>query len=99
MKFNINEKVRVKLTEHGKALHREYHAKFLAHLGQKAPDYTPPKEDAEGWSEWQLWVLMQEFGPHMGLGFRTVIETEIEVPNVELTGGALAPSSDRRERG
>ena len=23
----------------------------------------------------------------------------LEVPNVELTGGALAPSSDRRERG
>jgi hypothetical protein len=42
---------------------------------------VPPKEDAEGWSEWQLWVLMQEFGPHMGLGFLAVIETEIEVPN------------------
>ena len=81
MKFNINEKVRVKLTEHGRALHREDHKKLWAHLEQKAPKYTPPKEDAEGWSEWQLWELMQNFGSHIGLGFRTPFETEIEVPN------------------
>lgn len=31
--------------------------------------------------------------------FLPFCESGIDKPNVELTGGALAPSSDRRERG
>ncbi len=80
MKFNINEKVRVRLTQRGKALHREDHAKFWAHLGDKAPQYIPPREDESGWSEWQMWHLMQDFGPHITLGSQPPFETEIEIP-------------------
>lgn len=81
MKFNVNNKVRVRLNDYGRQLHREDHAKFWAHIGEKAPEYRPPDENADGWSEWQLWALMQDFGPHMGLGMVVPFDTEIEVPN------------------
>ncbi len=80
MRFNVNDKVRVRLTEHGKTLHREDHAKFWAHLGKKEPPYISPGEDENGWSEWQMWALMQDFGPHMTLGSPVPFETEIEIP-------------------
>ena len=38
-------------------------------------------------------TVIDEFGP------RAKILPGTKTPNVELTGGALAPSSDRRERG
>lgn len=41
--------------------------------------YTPPKEDAEGWSEWQLWSLMQQLGNYIQLGDPNVIETDIKL--------------------
>lgn len=51
--FNINDTVRVKLTDHGRRILE----------GQ-----THPKEDSEGWSEWQLWMLFQDFGGHVYWG-------------------------------
>lgn len=65
VKINLNDKVRVKLTDHGRAVCQK-------HWGE------PPKEDADGWSTWQLWVLMQEFGQHMYLGCPSPFE-DIEV--------------------
>lgn len=43
------------------------------------PIYTPPKEDASGWSKWQLWSLMEAFGPHIHLGSENCFETTIEM--------------------
>lgn len=79
MKFNINEFVRVRLTDHGRAVHAANHAVFWAQAGRPGIPYTPPKEDAEGWSEWQMWSLMSAFGNHMHLGCKNVFETEIEI--------------------
>lgn len=83
MRFNINHNVRVKLTEDGRALHRKNHDDLVAHalsLGAKQGwDYRAPKEDADGWSEWQLWILMQEFGPHITHGAKLPFETTIEI--------------------
>lgn len=52
MKFNINDNVRVKLTRHGRDILKSNHGDF----------HIPKKEDADGWSSWQLWILVQEFG-------------------------------------
>jgi hypothetical protein len=78
MKFNINHDVRVKLTDRGMSLHKESHDKFWAQFEREAPKYTPPKEDADGWSTWQLWTLMHDFGPYISM-FDTPFETEIEL--------------------
>ncbi len=81
MKFNINDTVRVRLTDHGRAVHKADHYTFWAKFGGqlRAPKYIPPVEDAEGWSKWQLWVLMNAFGSHLHIGFRRCFETEIEL--------------------
>lgn len=78
MKVNINEYVRVKLTDTG----REFYKKHCEELYKNFPElmlYHPPKEDHEGWSKWQLWHLMQLFGPIISLGCITPFDTEIEI--------------------
>ena len=65
---NINDTVKVKLTEGGKRLHRAMFDQFHAMYPQLKHEYIAPKEDAEGYSEFQLWCLMQDFGPHIRLG-------------------------------
>lgn len=79
LRFNVNSYVRVRLTDHGRKLHRQGWEKWIAQF-PNFPDYVPPKEDAGGWSEWQLWDLMNVFGPFMGNGRETPFETEIVIP-------------------
>jgi hypothetical protein len=76
VKFNVNEKVKVRLTDTGRRIHR----KQWDELGITSFKYQPPKEDARGWSEWQLWCLMREFGQHLNNGFDPPFETEIRIP-------------------
>lgn len=67
VKLNINDTVKVKLTEHGK------------NLIKRRPEYYNWKliTDENGYSEWQLWHLFQTFEGHLGLGFTLPFETEI----------------------
>jgi hypothetical protein len=73
--FNLNNKVRVKLTDAGRAALKRDHALFWSAQGCTMP-YLPPKEDADGWSEWQLWSLMSALG---NLVFSNVMETSIQI--------------------
>ena len=79
MRFNVNDKVRVKLTDRGREALRANHDQLFSNLKEKAPPFTLPKEDADGWSEWQLWCLMAELGPHLTMGMFPPFETEIEI--------------------
>ncbi len=85
MEFNINNKVRVRITAIGKQLLRknwlDVHAEIWA-KGGVGYEYREPEEDAEGWSEWQMWELMKAFGPHLHLGCKQPFETTIVIPNV-----------------
>lgn len=76
--FNINDNVRVKLTDYGRECLRRNHDELFARVGQKPNyPYQPPME-TDGWSQWQLWDLMRELGPYVGVGFRhTPFETNI----------------------
>jgi hypothetical protein len=65
MKFNVNNLVRVKLTDHGKKI-----------LQNDAINL--PKEDKDGWSEWQLWGLMSNFGQYLYNGCELPFEINIE---------------------
>jgi len=57
MKINVNDPVKVQLTDYGRKILLKNH-------------YPMPKEDDDGWSEWQLWVLMEQLGQycHNGTG-------------------------------
>lgn len=77
--FNINDTVRVKLTKIGHDIHRKKWDEVFAKYGDMYP-HRPPKEDKNGWSEWQLWVLMEYFGEHCSIGFDPPFETTIQIP-------------------
>lgn len=73
IEFNINDMVKVKLTEVGDEIYVENRKKLsIAHEGSGLP-----KEDSDGYSEWQLWRLMQEFGENLGNGQPLPFETTI----------------------
>lgn len=77
--FNINDYVYVKLTDRGRAIHRQQFDEFNRHVMSLMPrEYTPPKEDENGWSKWQLWVLMSTFGEHCHMGDDPPFETKIQ---------------------
>tara|TARA_R110000822_G_scaffold301108_1_gene424770 strand:- start:1651 stop:1896 length:246 start_codon:yes stop_codon:yes gene_type:complete len=73
LKININDYARVKLTDHGRAIHLKNLERYID------MEYMPPKEDSEGYSRWQLWQLMKDFGSHMGNGNPIPFETAIEI--------------------
>jgi hypothetical protein len=74
-KFNINATVKVKLSERGKQIHRE---EWECVFGNNPNfTYSPPQEDEEGYSKWQMWSLMEMFGSYCGLGFDLPFHTDI----------------------
>jgi len=81
IKFHINSRVRVRLTALGKQCHRKNHKDLYGiMLFSSPPTYRPPKEDSEGYSVWQFWELMEEFGPHIDMGSEPLFELgDIEI--------------------
>lgn len=81
MHFNINDYVKVQLTDYGRYVHKDDHYRFWATHRPfgPIPDYLPPTEDGNGWSKWQMWHLMDSFGSYMGLGRELPFKTEIEI--------------------
>ncbi len=77
--FNINQKVRIKLTARGHQILEE----SFQNLCAKVPnvEFFKPKEDADGWSEWQMWEVMADFGAYISMGTLPPFETEIQIPN------------------
>ncbi len=90
--LNINNIVRVRLTNSGRAALKLQHSEFL--LGP----YTPPKEDSDGWSEWQLWELMQDLGHLCRMGGELPFETTIQLPLAALDAAVAAARAEERER-
>ena len=88
MEINLNDNVWVKISSTGKQILEQQHNVLEAQILAINPDYqkrpqTLPKEDADGWSKWQLWHLFDYFGSHISLGvnplpFGTTIRFEPE---------------------
>lgn len=78
MKFNVNDYVRVRLTPNGRSILRQNYERDSA-LIDNPPPFTLPDEDAAGWSKWQLWVLMETFGPSISIGMNPPFEPYIEI--------------------
>lgn len=79
MKLNINDTVKVKLTPYGLELYRKYwlpYCKFGC---------TPTKQDINGYTEFQLWDLMNIFGSSLYLGCKLPFDTTIEIPEEMLS--------------
>ena len=69
----------VRLTDAARALPEAEHRRLWAEAGHPDIGYSKPEEDKDGWSKWQLWSLMRDFGPHIYAGAPLLFETEIEI--------------------
>ena len=70
--FNINEYVKVKLTEEGVKILKAQYEETLKQMNPQSRKamgpFKKPKVDSEGYSEFQLWELMKYFGNYMYIG-------------------------------
>lgn len=66
VRFSVNDIVKVKLTPFGREYLLNKRRQYSMHChGQLAARVMHIIEDKDGWSEWQLWGLMLEFGDLM----------------------------------
>jgi hypothetical protein len=76
--FNVNEWVKVKLTEQGLAILKSQHDELRRDFPKLKP-WKPPAVDAEGYSKFQLWELMNRFGESVSIGCKLPFETMIRL--------------------
>lgn len=79
MKFNLNNYVQVKLTEKGKQVLNQKIDNDLEILNRYGIDTSTydRSEPQDGYWKFQLWEVMQIFGPYMKQGLENVIEMDI----------------------
>ena len=73
--YNINDKIKVKLTEYGNSILEKEVTDTLSRLkGFNYQDYFPYHTDKDGYTEFQLWDFMRIFGSHFCMGCQQIIE-------------------------
>lgn len=73
VKINLNDFVKVKLTDYGKEIYYHRFDELGKCLGKEDWAYFP-KEDEEGKSKFQLWDFIQLYGNYIGMARPNVIE-------------------------
>lgn len=76
-KFNVNHAVKVKLTSEGLAELKRQRDELYAYYGDYMGEFTLPKTDEEGYSEFQLWDLMYRLGRMMKMGTSIPFQTDM----------------------
>jgi hypothetical protein len=76
--FNINEAVMVKLNDEGVRLLKRNHD-ALWPRGAPFPFVDPRERGQGGWVRYQMWQLMEDFGPYMSLGSANPFDTTIKI--------------------
>lgn len=71
-KLNWNDFIKVKLTDLGREIYFHQYDELIKRGFKTIPEY--PKEDEEGYCDFQLWHFMQLYGPHIGMAFPNVVE-------------------------
>jgi hypothetical protein len=80
--LNVNDTVLVKLKEKGYQMLADRHNKYLGVLPNwdfRNADYYKSKADKDGYTAFQLWSFMQDFGPYIRLGYDLPFETDIKI--------------------
>jgi hypothetical protein len=83
VKINLNDKVKVKLTDYGIMLLKKRHDelnKKIKDSGGKGNTFELIL-DENGYYETQLWSLMEKFGAHCGLAKENPFEIDIIIEN------------------
>lgn len=74
MRLNLNDNIKVKLTEHGKDIYYHQYDRTNAIFGRELCKPSYPKVDEDGYTTFQLWCFMELYGVHMGMTLPNVIE-------------------------
>lgn len=82
MKFNINERVKVKLTVKGIEHLKKQHERIMKN--GYPYEFKLPQVDKDGYTEFQLHDLMQTFGEIMFPGCELPFKTDIIIPDEKL---------------
>lgn len=80
IEININNTVWVRLTDKGYQHRADYHNRWLGaipNLVRRTADDFKAEADSEGWTEFQLWCFMEEFGEVTKIGFDLPYHTNI----------------------
>lgn len=72
--INLNEPIKVKLTDWGKEIYYHQYDKTNKIVGREVCKPKFPKEDENGYTEFQLWCFIELYGMHMGMTMPNVIE-------------------------
>lgn len=74
-RHNVNDKIKVKLTEYGKSILEHEVVNTMTMLKNlRFDDYFPYPEDENGYTEFQLWNFMRLFGSYFHIGCPLIIE-------------------------
>lgn len=86
LQFNVNDWVRVKLTQHGFDIHKRNFDNFWWEQGLRPPcKYEPPKVDSYGFCKFQMWDFLQKFG----IAFYMTAENVVEGNNLYFERAAM----------
>ena len=72
IRLNLNEPVKVKLTDLGKDIYFHRYDELDKKLGRKPTGHFPPV-DEDGYTEFQLWHFIELYGSHIGITKPNVI--------------------------
>ncbi len=74
IRINLNESVKVKLTDWGKEIYCHQYDRTNQIAGREICKPRFPREDENGYTEFQLWCFIELYGMHMGMTLPNVIE-------------------------
>ena len=74
IRINLNETIKVKLTDLGKKIYYHQHDRTNQIAGIKICEPKFPEEDENGYTEIQLWVFIELYGEHIGVTLPNVIK-------------------------
>ena len=74
IRINLNEPVKVKLTDLGKEIYYHRYDRANQIAGREICKPSFPKEDENGYTEFQLWHFMELYGEYIGITLPNVIE-------------------------
>lgn len=74
IRINLNEPIKVKLTDWGKEIYYHQYDRTNQIAGREICKPRFPKEDENGYTEFQLWCFIELYGEHMGMTLPNVIE-------------------------
>ena len=74
IRINLNEPIKVKLTDWGKEIYYHQYDRTNQIAGREICEPRFPKEDENGYVEFQLWCFIELYGVHISMTLPNVIE-------------------------